>query len=62
MQETIAKASEVTKQWRQIPAPKKGELVRLIGKELRRNKDHLGSQYLLRWVNLSKRVMVKFKK
>ncbi|KFJ45068.1 aldehyde dehydrogenase family protein [Francisella tularensis] len=43
MQEAIAKATEVAKQWRQVPAPKRGELVRLIDEELRRNKDHLGS-------------------
>lgn len=43
MQEAIVKATEVAKQWRQVPAPKRGELVRLIGEELRRNKDHLGS-------------------
>ncbi len=43
MQYAITKAAEVAKQWRQIPAPKRGELVRLIGEELRKNKDHLGS-------------------
>ncbi|AEI36207.1 L-piperidine-6-carboxylate dehydrogenase [Francisella salina] len=43
MQYAIIKATEVAKQWRQIPAPKRGELVRLIGEELRKNKDHLGS-------------------
>ncbi|ABU61540.1 aldehyde dehydrogenase [Francisella tularensis subsp. holarctica] len=43
VQEAIVKATEVAKQWRQVPAPKRGELVRLIGEELHRNKDHLGS-------------------
>ncbi|QIW10288.1 aldehyde dehydrogenase family protein [Francisella sp. LA112445] len=43
MQEAISKATEVAKRWRQVPAPKRGELVRLIGEELRKNKDHLGS-------------------
>lgn len=38
MQYAITKAAEVAKQWRQIPAPKRGELVRLIGEELRKNK------------------------
>ncbi len=28
--------------WRAVPAPKRGELVRLVGDELRRNKDDLG--------------------
>ena len=28
--------------WRQVPAPKRGEIVRLIGEELRRAKDDLG--------------------
>lgn len=29
--------------WRHIPAPKRGEVVRLLGEELRKNKDLLGS-------------------
>ncbi len=29
--------------WRQVPAPKRGEAVRLVGEELRRHKDALGS-------------------
>jgi aldehyde dehydrogenase (NAD+) len=29
--------------WRQVPAPKRGEAVRLIGEELRKHKDALGS-------------------
>ncbi|TDT74391.1 aldehyde dehydrogenase (NAD+) [Allofrancisella inopinata] len=43
MQDAIAKAKEAFLQWRQIPAPKRGELVRLIAQELRKNKDSLGS-------------------
>lgn len=31
------------KQWQQVPAPKRGELVRLIGQKLREYKDALGS-------------------
>lgn len=29
--------------WRNVPAPKRGEIIRAIGEELRKNKDHLGS-------------------
>ena len=29
--------------WRSVPAPRRGELVRLFGDELRRNKQHLGA-------------------
>jgi len=29
--------------WRQVPAPKRGEVVRLMGEELRQHKDALGS-------------------
>jgi len=29
--------------WREVPAPQRGEIVRLIGEELRKNKDLLGS-------------------
>lgn len=38
MQYAITKAAEVAKQWRQVLAPKRGVLVRLIGEELRKNK------------------------
>ncbi len=30
-------------EWRKVPAPKRGEIIRLIGEELRKNKDMLGS-------------------
>lgn len=43
MQSAIANAKKVAKQWCQVPAPQRGELVRLIGEELRKNKDYLGS-------------------
>ncbi|AJC48938.1 aldehyde dehydrogenase family protein [Allofrancisella guangzhouensis] len=43
IQDAITKAKEAFLQWRQIPAPKRGELVRLIAQELRKNKDSLGS-------------------
>jgi aldehyde dehydrogenase (NAD+) len=38
----IAASVEAFKLWRAIPAPKRGELVRLFGEELRANKDALG--------------------
>jgi aldehyde dehydrogenase (NAD+) len=38
----IAKASEAFKAWRTVPAPKRGELVRQIGNELRKYKEPLG--------------------
>jgi aldehyde dehydrogenase (NAD+) len=42
--EHIAKQSlEVFASWRMVPAPKRGELVRLIGQALREKKDHLGT-------------------
>ena len=42
--EHIAKQSlEVFSSWRMVPAPKRGELVRLIGQALREKKDHLGT-------------------
>jgi len=39
----VAESVEAFRQWREIPAPKRGELVRLLGEELRQNKDALGS-------------------
>ena len=40
--EKIAEAHQAFLIWRNIPAPKRGELVRLLGEELRANKDALG--------------------
>jgi aldehyde dehydrogenase (NAD+) len=39
----LASAVKTAAQWRAVPAPKRGEVVRLMGEELRRNKDALGS-------------------
>ena len=38
----IAQAHEAFLQWRTVPAPKRGELVRLLGEELRANLEPLG--------------------
>ncbi|EKF40479.1 aldehyde dehydrogenase [Nitratireductor indicus C115] len=38
----IDKAHEAFKAWRDVPAPRRGELVRLLGEELRAAKDDLG--------------------
>jgi aldehyde dehydrogenase (NAD+) len=39
----IARAVEAFGSWRAVPAPRRGELVRLIGEELRAAKDELGA-------------------
>ncbi len=38
----IRAAHEAFLEWRSVPAPRRGELVRLLGEELRENKDALG--------------------
>ncbi|HTZ76835.1 MAG TPA: aldehyde dehydrogenase family protein [Stellaceae bacterium] len=38
----IARATAAFRQWRLVPAPRRGELVRLLGEELRAAKDALG--------------------
>src|SRR5512138_3202742 len=38
----IARSVEAFKTWRDVPAPKRGELVRLLGEELRTHKEALG--------------------
>jgi aldehyde dehydrogenase (NAD+) len=38
----IARAKTAFKAWRMVPAPKRGELVRLLGEELRASKEALG--------------------
>lgn len=39
---TISKAEEAFLTWRMLPAPKRGEIVRQLGEELRNHKDDLG--------------------
>jgi len=39
----IAESVQTFASWRQVPAPKRGELVRIIGEELRTHKDALGT-------------------
>ncbi|MCK9270091.1 MAG: aldehyde dehydrogenase family protein [Bacteroidales bacterium] len=41
-EQVVVKAQEAFKVWRMEPAPKRGEIVRQIGNELRRNKEALG--------------------
>ncbi len=41
-QEAIAKAAEAFLQWRQVPAPRRGEFVRRLGQKLREEKENLG--------------------
>ena len=42
-EQVMRSAVQVTKDWRMVPAPRRGELVRLVAEELRANKDALGS-------------------
>ena len=42
MPELIARAKAAFQQWREVPAPVRGELVRLWGEELRRAKADIG--------------------
>ncbi|GKW47795.1 L-piperidine-6-carboxylate dehydrogenase [Halomonas sp. NCCP-2165] len=43
MDASIARAEAAFTQWRQVPAPRRGELVRLFGEQLRRHKEDLGA-------------------
>jgi len=43
MPAVITRSQEAFKQWRKVPAPRRGELVRLLGEELRSAKDDLGA-------------------
>src|SRR4051812_981877 len=38
----IAASVNAFQNWRDIPAPRRGELIRLFGEELRAHKEHLG--------------------
>jgi aldehyde dehydrogenase (NAD+) len=39
----VARAAQAFDAWRDVPAPRRGELVRLLGEELRREKEALGA-------------------
>ena len=41
-EQTLAKAQEAFLQWRNVPAPRRGEIVRQVGDALRANKEPLG--------------------
>jgi aldehyde dehydrogenase (NAD+) len=43
MPDIIARAASAFKAWREVPAPRRGELVRLLGEELRAAKAELGA-------------------
>ncbi|NEX91668.1 aldehyde dehydrogenase family protein [Caulobacter sp. 17J65-9] len=40
--DTVGRADAAFRAWRKVPAPRRGELVRLLGEELRKAKDDLG--------------------
>ncbi|PZU50327.1 MAG: aldehyde dehydrogenase family protein [Sphingomonas sp.] len=42
VEDAIARSAMAFQRWRSVPGPKRGELVRLFGEELRREKDPLG--------------------
>ncbi|MDH4167362.1 MAG: aldehyde dehydrogenase family protein [Gammaproteobacteria bacterium] len=42
-EQVMASAVAAAKTWRSVPAPKRGEAVRLVGEELRKHKSELGS-------------------
>jgi aldehyde dehydrogenase (NAD+) len=42
LQSMITASVAAFRRWREVPAPRRGELVRLLGEELRAEKDHLG--------------------
>ena len=43
MPKVIARSQAAFRKWRDVPAPRRGELVRLLGEELRASKDALGA-------------------
>ncbi len=42
MEATIERSRVAFEEWKSVPAPRRGELVRLLGEELRKSKDDLG--------------------
>jgi aldehyde dehydrogenase (NAD+) len=42
-EDVLRSATAAAREWREVPAPKRGEIVRLVGEELRRCKEDLGT-------------------
>ncbi|MCY6381281.1 L-piperidine-6-carboxylate dehydrogenase [Hoeflea prorocentri] len=42
VERAVSASNEAFRQWRRVPAPRRGELVRLLGEELRAEKENLG--------------------
>ena len=53
----ITRSVHAFQEWRNVPAPKRGELVRLIAERLRANKDALGS--LVSWERVYRKEWAK---
>jgi hypothetical protein len=45
VERSIASAVDAFRAWRDVPAPRRGELVRLLGEELRQEKEALGGRW-----------------
>ena len=55
----IARATAAFETWREVPAPRRGELVRLLGEELRREKEALGALVTLEVGRSSKKASAR---
>ena len=58
----VTAAVQAFRVWREVPAPRRGELVRLFGEELRTNKAALGRLVSLRRARSCRRAWAKFRK
>jgi aldehyde dehydrogenase (NAD+) len=61
-EKVISKALKAFADWREIPAPKRGEIVRQYGEELRKYKEPLGQLVPTKWENLYRKVWEKSRK
>ncbi len=62
MPEIIADAQSAFKAWRTVSAPRRGELIRLLGEELRAAKDELGAVATLEAGKIVPKAWVKCRK
>ena len=58
----IEEAHNAFREWRKVPAPKRGELIRLLGEELRAGKAALGRLVSLKSARSPPKVLAKFRK
>lgn len=61
-EQVISTAEKAFAEWRTWPSPKRGDIVRQIGDELRKNKEAWANSFPMKWEKVCRKVMAKCRK